>query len=116
MNTSSAGGTTFSESEFTNSGTAVRRAQITFANPDNDDRFAIDNLAFQVPEPATAWLMTAGLFASPHLSGDGADCGIEAGCFRIRARRHRPTVAARRARRWPAPAWSRRGRTGVPEL
>src|ERR1051325_5237761 len=55
----------FSEAQYIYSGTAVRRAMITFSNPGAADRFALDNLTFTqpVPEPSTILLISTGLIA-----------------------------------------------------
>jgi hypothetical protein len=53
----------FSEAQYIYSGAAVRRAMITFSNPEEADRFALDNLTVTqpVPEPSTILLISTGL-------------------------------------------------------
>jgi hypothetical protein len=49
----------FSEAWFTYSGTPVSRAVIDFA--DAPGNFALDNLAFQVPEPGSSMIFGCGV-------------------------------------------------------
>lgn len=55
---------TFSEAQFSHLGVPVRRAAVDFFAETAATRFALDNLTFDTPEPASLLLMGAGLVAA----------------------------------------------------